>query len=417
MSKHNVNLDILRGVAASIVVYRHLSDSAPSFDAKHSVNNFFHYYPPGVLAVLVFFIMSGYVIGYNHPWLNSKELIYDYIKKRLVRIVPIYFVAILFTAIVTHGVYGWKIYLSNLFFISVPADNVIWEASPLWSLQYELLYYFVFILFSYYRVNLGKTIMLLLLLIGVLFAGSHYVTVHPLIISVLVGFLFWITGVLIAQKFTSYNWNISHSRILSVFILIFCLVYFNPYNQVLKLLRLHEVDYSAYSWDQQSLSYNHLFYYPLAIVLILALIHGYSKYSGLFIAFLFTCALGRLVSILIVYNRDFLVKEGYIFPSIVLLSSVVLWLLNCRFDRRIVKVMKSVWPLSMIAYALYIIHKPLLHAFGHFNVSSEFGFVLKLLAYVLTLLLISYCLEVRFQRWVKGFFFKKRKVRVAEPAG
>jgi len=206
------------------------------------------------------------------------------------------------------------------------------------------------------------------------------------------------------------DWKISNSRILSVFILIFCLFYFNPYSQVLKVLHIHEVDYSAYSWYQQSISYVDLYYYPLAIMLILTLIHGYSKYAKYLVGFIFITALARMASIPVLYSWAFMVKEGFILPSVVLIISTALWLANTSFPPKVVAAMKSIWPLSMISYAIYIIHRPIFSIFVPFDAPSEFTFVLKLVLYLGVLGMVSYGLEINFQNWIKGFFFKKKNL-------
>ena len=148
---HNKNLDILRGFAALIVFIGHFNQLTDKFDPTYGRALSVYYNFPGSLSVLMFFILSGYVIGINTPPLTNSLLIKDYIKKRLVRIVPIYFIAIIFTAMIGH--YTWPQIFSNLFFVSVPLGNWMDGNFPLWSLNFELIYYFVFIFFSFYQHN------------------------------------------------------------------------------------------------------------------------------------------------------------------------------------------------------------------------------------------------------------------------
>src|SRR5260221_2615947 len=197
---HNSNLDILRGLASSVVVWRHITGYSNDFDSHSRFPSFISSYnPPAHLCVLIFFILSGYVIQANTAKLANKNLIYQYVGKRLVRILPIYFLAITFTFLLTPDRYSLLEFLSNLFCFSVPMDNVMVVNSPVWSLQYELLYYFVFILFSYFNLNLRISLVLLMLTSGLLFLVYRVTFIHPLIISLLVGFVFWLFGASLAK--------------------------------------------------------------------------------------------------------------------------------------------------------------------------------------------------------------------------
>jgi len=406
MKKHSVDLDILRGIAALAVVFYHLNLLGNIFDKNFSIE-IIQYRFPGHLCVLVFFILSGYVIGRNTEKLSNKTLIKSYVKKRLVRLVPIYFVALLFTIFITWGKYRFEVILSNLFFVSVPLDNVTKENGPLWSLQYEILYYFVFIIFSFFDLDLFKSVKIIFTIVMLLFLLSLKMTIHPLVISVFIGFLFWITGAMLANQKNSQTWNISNSRILSIFILIFCLQYFNPYGPIIKILKIHLPDYTRYSEFQQMITYFDLYFFPLAILLILSLTHYYMKHYKWLLLFLYGFSFLIMVMIPLSYSWQYFMEKQYIIPAVILLSSILLWILNARFGEKIKNRMKSISSLSNISYAIYIVHSPLIYLWSNIHTNSWTLFILKLTAFFAILFLVSYLLEMKFQPLVKQFFYKK----------
>ncbi len=406
-SKHNRNLDILRGIAALVVVGFHLISCYPrAFDKNYELGPVVNYNFPGHMSVLVFFILSGYVISINTKRLTDRKSIKGYIRKRLTRIVPIYLLAMGFTIAITWGSYDWHVILSNLTFTSVPFDNVIIEDGPLWSLNYELIYYFVFIFFSFYNISMVKTVKVLAVTVALFFIFFHNVAVYPLVLSYLIGFLFWATGAMIAEIKTFPRWEISSSRIIAVFILMFCLQPFNPYGPVLKVLHLPMADYSAYSWYQKSISWTDLYYYPLTIILILSLTHAYTKYHRYVIWFIYTSAIFRMAMIFKVYNLDFIIKEHYVVPGVILLGSLALWVSDFNVNARLKNVFNSASRLGGISYGVYMVHMPIMYFFGRTAASSWTMFLLKLLCYAVTLLFVSWLLEEKFQMWVKRMLRK-----------
>ena len=402
--KHSVNLDILRGLLALIVVIAHLNAFPTHFDKNFGKLFSVYYNFPGGISVLGFFILSGYVIGLNHPELSDKKMIKSYIKKRLIRIVPIYFVAIIFTALITWGDYSWKLILSNLFFVSVPLGNILDEAFPLWSLHYELFCYTLFIFVSYFKLGLARTLKVLLIVTVILFLFFHKVRVHPLFITYLIGFIFWITGAMLAQIKTFPYWNISASRMISIFLLMFCLQNLNPYGPILKVLHFSTVDYSGYIWYQAKILYPDLFFYPLTILFILSLTHSYSKTYKFLIYFLFIAATLRLFMLVRVYGFNYLIQEHYVIPVTVLIISILFWLLNFQINGKAKKIIKSLASLSAISYAMYIIHLPIMNLFGKIVTTSIFYFIIKFIAFWVVLFIVCYFLELKFQPFIKKLF-------------
>ena len=145
-------LEALRGVAALAVLLGHVLWAGPALDPHYRPSGPWQLVPPGHLSVLVFFMLSGYVIGLtNAAPLATGPARRHYLRKRLVRLYPLYLVALALTAAVSAGYYvragsseiaGWLLFLQGLA-VDVPARN-----PPLWSLPYELGYYLLFVLVS-----------------------------------------------------------------------------------------------------------------------------------------------------------------------------------------------------------------------------------------------------------------------------
>lgn len=141
----NVPLQVLRAIAAAIVVYEH---AITTYGEKVNIIDSPLDYDIGRIGVEIFFAISGYIIYKStqniRPSLNSSA---DFMARRLVRVFPIYAIATI--------VYSLKLFLegvppsqealiqSLLFFPYI--DNTNGLMRPVlgvgWSLNYEILFY------------------------------------------------------------------------------------------------------------------------------------------------------------------------------------------------------------------------------------------------------------------------------------
>lgn len=144
------NIEILRFFAALGVVFFHTVGALISrgFDMGVLAS----IYPLGARGVDVFFVISGFVI--YRGVLNSRRSPYDFLSARLKRIVPSYWIltslAIVFSLVLAHynlqqslrmPDLGWVI--ASFTFTSALSGNswpVLYQG---WSLEYEMLFYFV----------------------------------------------------------------------------------------------------------------------------------------------------------------------------------------------------------------------------------------------------------------------------------
>ncbi|MGJ8716051.1 MAG: acyltransferase family protein [Maribacter stanieri] len=182
----SIFLDSLRLLSALVVVFVHANDqwiteSNNGYDIGHL----------GHTAVIVFFVLSGFVISFtcrtkNRGWKQ-------YLQARLSRLYSILFPALIFSALIeiiisnldlsilseyTRGA-SWPRYIFTLFFVSesgffsvAPPIN-----RPLWSLSYEFWYYIIFGLYFFLKKG-WRTY--LLILVACLIAGPKIIIMMPI---------------------------------------------------------------------------------------------------------------------------------------------------------------------------------------------------------------------------------------------
>ncbi|MCY0389811.1 acyltransferase [Robbsia sp. Bb-Pol-6] len=178
--KKYIFLDGLRGIAALLVVILH-------------TGKFWGWQPAhGYLAVDLFFLLSGFVIAYAYEGKLSAGLINkrQFVSIRLVRLYPIFFLSLIFSAAIAAGRAILAHYadlltipqisvsfILNVFFIPSPIKNneILFPLNGLyWSLFYELL---VNIIYAIVRPVLS-TKLLLAIIMGAAFIVFGVATVH-----------------------------------------------------------------------------------------------------------------------------------------------------------------------------------------------------------------------------------------------
>jgi peptidoglycan/LPS O-acetylase OafA/YrhL len=135
-------LDALRGIAALCVVYSHFSYLVLP-GVGRVVYSFFH---PGLYGVLVFFMISGYIVPAS---LERKGSIRSFWVSRVFRLFPLFAVAVAAALVLYEA--GWgslrgtqdnagASVLAHLFMLSdlLGGNDIL---GPLWTLSYEMVFY------------------------------------------------------------------------------------------------------------------------------------------------------------------------------------------------------------------------------------------------------------------------------------
>ncbi len=154
------SLQISRAVAALLVVVFHLgySLSLDKYFGAKAINSLFIF--GGGVGVSYFFVLSGFIITRVHKSDCGRiDRLLPYLKKRIVRIYPIYwfvFLLVSLTALSTPSLrnsvpHDSLILLKSLALIPQDSTQFAGVSAPVlavaWSLQYEVLFYIVFAAF------------------------------------------------------------------------------------------------------------------------------------------------------------------------------------------------------------------------------------------------------------------------------
>lgn len=198
-------LESIRGFAALYVVFHHL------FASKLIIcgYNFSFLFRFGQEAVILFFILSGFVISYSYQRSSDKS-VKLFISKRFLRIyIPLLFVFATNYLLSCYQKgfffkFNWAEFLGNIFMLQDYVDrkpNVLTapflDNLPLWSLSYEWWFYVLFIII-YKKVTLNKSV--LVYIVGILSAMSYIV--YPNFINrELMYFVIWWVGADIASLY------------------------------------------------------------------------------------------------------------------------------------------------------------------------------------------------------------------------
>ncbi|MCQ2959984.1 MAG: acyltransferase [Bacteroidales bacterium] len=145
MKRHIKNLDTFRAIAAIVVMIGHIE----LFRLQKFGSEFFYFMPSGHTAVMLFFVISGFLITYL---LTQEKERYGQISlkafylRRIFRIWPVYYLVLLISAFFIDSL-SW----SNVLYAVTILPNVShsigcgWSGSPqIWSIGVENLFYIFF---------------------------------------------------------------------------------------------------------------------------------------------------------------------------------------------------------------------------------------------------------------------------------
>jgi peptidoglycan/LPS O-acetylase OafA/YrhL len=144
-------LEGLRGLSAFTVFYGHATSPIPCLDPVYSPPVVLWWLDMGSVAVLIFFVLSGYVIGLTVAAPFSSPEARAYLGRRLLRLVPVNTAAVLIAwALVPRNPAG--MILGNLAFLENQHPyffgwrvEIIPNNPSLWTLNFEMFYYLAFL--------------------------------------------------------------------------------------------------------------------------------------------------------------------------------------------------------------------------------------------------------------------------------
>ncbi|WP_440944890.1 acyltransferase family protein [Methanosarcina sp. T3] len=118
MNKKIIAFDFLRALAIIMIIPAHLSSYLFSIYGKLALYAFDPYFANMGLGLFIF--MSGYLLYYNNHSINSLKNVFDFYKKRLLRIYPLYWAA-LATFVLVFSIFAPRL---NSGFVYPNSENV-----------------------------------------------------------------------------------------------------------------------------------------------------------------------------------------------------------------------------------------------------------------------------------------------------
>jgi peptidoglycan/LPS O-acetylase OafA/YrhL len=127
-------LEGLRGACATLVVLSHWGEFFPQ---REGIVAYLAEIPRpfGFLAVIVFFILSGFVIGRATPAARGGRAVADYLQRRFIRLYPIYLVALVASFVVAGKPLASGEFLLHAAFLQNAVVGTVASNGPLWSLE------------------------------------------------------------------------------------------------------------------------------------------------------------------------------------------------------------------------------------------------------------------------------------------
>ena len=383
----------IRGFAALLVLYTHLLVPKCEVDPSYAPWAGFMTVDASQGAVLIFFVLSGYVLGLTYRAQPSGHGLIDYAGRRFIRIVPLYLLAAI-SGVIIHPVDDYHTVVGNLLFLQNDLPMGSWHVQllkaniNLWSLHYEMLYYILFPLVWYTRTQWLKWLCSAAV-ISVM--GWLLPVIGPTIATYAAGWVFWLAGYGLAQAPSVDATNLK-SRLPWPSLLLLWLVLWRTKPLWAVCHRLGWL-----SGHKAWMDFSYFDFLPACIALMMSASGRRPRGSWLIIwttlaipiAFLFWRALrGRLLM------SDLSLMDG------LLVAAVLLW-----FWRPSPRHFAHLAPIGAISYAIYVFQRPVQWlVFNHIPLptGSSFSFTVRILATVVITFVVAYLAERKFQPYIRN---------------
>lgn len=393
---YDYGLEGLRVLAAFWVGYAHVFNFKNLLDPNfHPSNKYLGALHAAHGAVLIFFILSGYVIGLTNTKPCNKSRIFNYLVRRIVRLVPIYFIAVIFSVIAAPQD-SLQVILGNLFFLQPGIVRVLSSNPILWTLNYEVIYYLIFLLIWYYKPK-SQYLFLGALIIAII---GWIVPDFPQLLSAYAsGWIFWLSGLWLAWRAKPNN--SSHKFPLwSYLLLIAATNHFATGKIILNGLGLVNKNADIISLSDLTLL-------PICFLIICSITNRDVNFKWLnIISFVIPLS---TVSLLMITGRLWS-NSHWIISTVYTVLSLILVAYKLNSD-----VLNKMAFLGSISYAFYVFHVPIMHLIhNYFPVSgSLFSFILRFGTWFLLTVGISTVLELVVQPKIKVWSKQKLLLKIA----
>jgi exopolysaccharide production protein ExoZ len=237
--KYLSSIQILRGFAALAITFAHTHSEVEWWAAYLHYDNPMPGLVTGAAGVDLFFVISGFVMVYtNADSFGSLNAPGDFLLRRIIRIVPLYWLATFL--FLTHMVFigqSWigvnltdKNVLCSLFFVPCLRPNGTWEPALTqgWSLDYEMFFYLCFAAIMLLPRRIGIPCLVAALTYAA-YRGVPFTVPHALLFLINTMLLEFIFGVLIGwacvEKIPVPQWLATAAVALGVLGLLACAIF------------------------------------------------------------------------------------------------------------------------------------------------------------------------------------------------
>lgn len=416
-------LNALRGYSAIFVVFYHMIENGQYLDPHYWPGWFKYFYDKEHMRVLIFFVISGTVIQLSNKVPLTLKTIPEYFKKRAIRIYPIYFISLVAALIVTKVTYSYLTIAGNFTFLQVLFTDVILANGPVWTLHFEVLFYFLFVPISVFNISPSKVFIFSVIL------GFVNFFVYPafgfvIITAYCFGFAFWIMGSFIVKHFpVDKDRLVNNRKLVSFLFLISALPYLNELSVLIyeysmkwygKQL-LFDFGGDINNWFKTAFTVYDFPYLPYCFMAIIIFTNRTVKYKTLIFWIL---QLFPLFSLYSTYDRTHKIDVlTMAWPLTCYAASLLLLFTNFNIIERIAtKIINFLVWMGGVSYGMYIIHGPILALFNRINFMSgtHTTFLIRMLGYFVLTFICAYLLEKKFHQWVTAYFNKAKKQQQPE---
>jgi peptidoglycan/LPS O-acetylase OafA/YrhL len=353
-SNFEFNLEALRGFVALVVVLTHCVGFSSLLNGTKATGGIWAYEFPGHFAVLIFFILSGYVIGLTTKKQLSWQTCSSYLKKRLLRLYPIYAICILLGLLITLHHYSLTAILSNLTFFQRVTAPPIDEVGVIWSLNYEALFYLLFIPISIYALKPSHVFF------GSLALAFFFQFAMPIKLLAMYGFgfCFWVAGLWLSR--TDYVRSVKTSRYTLAGLLCLMLT-FSSLNFARELL-IYQLHSDTMRGEVVPVSVLDIMcsdfsYLPLGVLLITYFVNKRIRYNSSLVAFVLAVPVLYLAVQLYHGQTRYVDYPALLLPcAFYMLGILLLALGKIRPEAESNRFPKFMVTLGSISYGIYLLH-------------------------------------------------------------
>jgi len=385
-------LEGLRGLAAIWVAYSHIFFYEFKLDPTyHPTFSFGYFFNAAHGGILIFFALSGYVIGLTNQLPFSKTNAIRYLLRRFIRLYPIYVVAIIL-GILSVPTDTWKTILGNFLFLQFAFSALLSGNGVLWTLHFEVIYYIIFLAVWYFRPKV-LPLMLGSLIVACVF-GYFSELPSKIISGYATGWLFWLFGLWLA-------WKRPRSESFSKFPLFtYILLYIATDKLSIGDALLNS--FGLTNLKSAIVGITDLVYFPLCVLLFASLTQRYIPYFRLIGAISIALPIAQ-TSYLLATGQMF-TNEGLLIASAQMLLGLALF--GCKISPNI---MSSLSFFGSISYGIYVFHMPVMNFMHNFPIfsGSSISFTMRVFVWIGLTIGISYLFELKIQPIIKRWFQKK----------